>query len=536
MYDKIVTAAEAVSHIPDNAFVAVSGVNFAGTPLELIDAIVERFEKVGHPKNIDLTNSGNNAGMPRFKVEGLVGVYYAGFPSMDWRIPDGGFTDNNMIPVFHFTQGIGTQFYRAQAAGVPYLTKIGFGTYLDPRIDAACANAKARAVQDEKQIIKIVEVGGEQYMHVDLPPVTVALIRGTSCDTDGNLINDDESIKNELLPMAMAAHNNGGVVIAQVKNVVEPGEIDAADVKVPGMLVDYVVKCSDPEKWAIPNSSFKFNPGLTGHVRIAKETVPFDEMKPSGVREIIARRGILELTPGCAANVGLGIPTGIPYIAMTEGIDEMYYQTIELGAVGGYTGSGHYFSGAFNAWAFLDHHEMFAFIDGGGLDITFLGVGDIDETGSVNVTRVKGITNGSGGFVNISTNSKKVVFVTTHTAGGKVDVENGRLKILEPGKPLKFRKKVEQISFSGQEAAKRGQDVLYITERAVFKLIDGKVTLVEIAEGLDIERDVVDAMGFRPEIAKDLKPMPSFVFANERIGLRDAWENLLAKRGSGGAE
>jgi propionate CoA-transferase len=524
MYNKIVTAAEAVSHIPDNAFVAVSGVNFAGTPMELVDAIVERYEKEGHPKNIDLTNSGNNGGMPHLKVEGLLGTYYAGFPSMDWRTADGGFTDGNVIPVFHLTQGIGTQIYRAQATGVPFLTKIGFGTYLDPRIDAACANDKARALSKEKPIVKIVEVGGEEYLHVDLPPITVTLLRGTSCDTDGNLINDDESIKNELLPMAMAAHNNGGIVIAQVKNVLEPGEIDAADVKVPGMLVDYVVKCSNVEKWAIQNTSRTYNLGLTGHMRLAKEAVPFEQMKPDGVRELIARRAIAELTPGCVANVGLGVPTGIPYLAMCEGVDEMYYQTIELGAIGGYTGSGPFFSGAFNAWAFLDHHEMFAFIDGGGLDIAFLGVGDIDETGSVNVTRVKGITNGSGGFVNISTNAKKVVFATTHTAGGKVEVENGKLKILEPGKPLKFIKQVEQISFSGPEAMKRGQEILYITERAVFRLIDGKITLVEYAEGLDIENDIIAAMGFRPEVSPDAKPIPAFVFETGLIGLKEQWE------------
>jgi propionate CoA-transferase len=529
MFDKVVTAAEAVSHIKDNDFVAVSGVNFAGTPMELVDAIVDRFEKEGHPRNLDLTNSGNNAYMPRFKQEGLIGVYYAGFPSMDWRTEDGGYTDGNVVPVFHLTQGIGTQIYRAQATGTPYLTKIGFGTYLDPRLDGACANEKARAIAKEKPIVKIVEVGGTEYLHVDLPPITVALIRGTTCDTDGNLINNDESIKNELLPIAMAAHNNGGIVIVQVKNVVELGQIDAADVKVPGMLVDYVVKCSDPVKWAIPNTSRTYQLGLTGHMRIAKETVPFDVMKPSGVREWIARRGITELTPSCAANVGLGVPTGIPYLAVQEGIDEMYYQTIELGAIGGYTGSGHFFSGAFNAWAFLDHHEMFAFIDGGGLDVTFLGVGDIDKEGSVNVTRVKGITNGSGGFVNISTNSKKVVFLTTHTASGKVDVENGKLKILEPGKPLKFVQKVEQISFSGPEAMKRGQEVMYITERAVFRLIDGKFTLVEYADGLDIEKDIIGAMGFRPEISPDAKPIPAYVFESGPIGLKAQWEAQKAK-------
>jgi len=531
MYNKVVTAAEAVSHIPDNAFVAVSGVNVAGTPMELLDAIADRFKKEGRPRSIDFTNSGNNAYMHPIAVEGLAGVYYAGFPALGFKTEDGGFTDRNVIPVFHLTQGIGTQFYRAQAAKVPYLTRIGIGTYLDPRIDAGCANEKARALQKEKEIVKLVTIDGTEYLHIDLPPVTVALIRGTSADTDGNLINDDEAIKNELLPMAMAAHNNGGIVIAQVKTVVEPGQIDAADVKVPGMLVDYVVQCTDIEKWAPQQFAVltdpeygKFQPGLTGHCNVSVDEIPMKSWAPTGIKLAIARRAMMELRPGCTSNVGLGIPTGIPYAAYLEGIHDKYYQTIELGAIGGYTGSGWYFSTAFNAWAYLDHHEMFAFIDGGGLDITFLGVGDIDEKGCVNVTRIKGITNGSGGFINISTNAGKVVFLTTHTAGGKIETVDGKVKIIEEGKPLKFVKKVEQVSFNTAEAKKRGQEVMCITERAVFRIEDEKMILTEYAEGLDIEKDIIAPMGFRPEISHDLKTIPAIVFTDELLGLKAEWE------------
>jgi propionate CoA-transferase len=442
MYNKTVTAAEAVAKIPDRAFVAVGGVNTAGTPMEVIDAIVDRYRSEGHPKSIDITNSGNNWYTKQFAVEGLIGVYYAGFPSMDYKSEDGGFTDNNKVPVFHFTQGIGTQMYLAQAAGVPYLTKVGLGTYIDPRIDGACANEKAREFSSERPIVKIVEIGGEEYLHFDLPPVTVALIRATVADTDGNLLDRDEAIKNEILPMAMAAHNNGGIVIAQVNDIVEPGQIHAAEVKVPGMLVDYVVKCTDQKKWAPQNLAMLFggateyHPGLTGYCNVALKQIPFETWRPQGVKMMMARRGAMELWPECTANVGLGIPTGIPYVVLKEGVHDMYYQTIELGAIGGVTGSGWYFSGAFNTSSFLNHHEMFAFIDGNGLDITFLGAGEIDESGSVNVTRIAGHTNGSGGFVNISTNTKKVIFMCSHTAGGGAEIEGGKLRITKPGIPL----------------------------------------------------------------------------------------------------
>ena len=541
MYDKVVTAAEAVSKIPDNAFLAVAGINVAGTPLELLDALVDRYNNEGHPKDIDLTNSGNNAGISRLAVEGMLRVYYAGFPAMDHRNPEGGFTGNNVIPVFHFTQGIGTQFYRAQASGVPYLTKAPIGTYVDPRLDGACANDKAREFSKENPIVKIVEISGQEYLHIDLPPVTVTIFKATSADTDGNLIDDDENIKNEILPMALAAHNNGGIVIAQVNNLLEPGQIDGADVRVPGMLVDYIVVCSDQKKWA-PQNVLMFRPpeatglkpgktgyeiGITGHYRVSRETIDFDIIKPSGTRMMMARRAITELWPGCVANIGMGVPTGIPYIAAMEEINDMYYQTVELGAIGGFTGGVGLFGAAYNARSYLKHDEMFSFIDGQGLDIAILGAGEVGEDGTVNVTRVGGMTIGSGGFVSISANTHKLVFLCTHTTGGKSEIVDGKLNIVSQGKPTKFVKQVEQVGFNGKDAVKRGQDVTYVTERAVFKLIDGKLTLVEFAPGLDVEKDILSMMEFRPEVSPDLKPIPDYCFNVEQIGMKEEWKKLL---------
>ncbi len=521
MARKVVTAAQAVSKIPDGAFIGLGGVNFSGAAIEVVDALVGQFKAEGHPRNLSLIHSGGNALTRFFAEEGLVGKYYAGFTNIGPEIIDG-----NMIPVYSLTQGICVQLFRAWASDVPYLTKAGLHTYLDPRQQGSAANDKAKA----EPIVEVVNVGGEEYLHYMIPPINVAIIRATAADTDGNLVNDDESIKHELLPMAMAAHNNGGIVIAQVKNLLQLGDIDAADVKVPGMLVDYIVVCSDEEKWHPQTVGKKFWPGITGHFKVDESQIPIESWAPKDDRLIVARRGSQELWPGCVCNVGLGASDGVAYVGVKEGVQDMFYMTVELGAIGGITASGMLFSAAFNARAYLNHHEMFDFINGHGLDITFLGAAEVGEDGSVNVTRIAGRTNGSGGFINISSSTKKVVFVTTMTAGCKATYENGALKILKEGKPLKFVREVEQIAFNGREAVKKGQEVVYITERAVFKLINGKMTLVEYAPGMDIEKDIIAYMAFRPELSPDLKPMPAYCFTDDTIGLKEQWEQILKAR------
>lgn len=523
MNHKVVSAAEAASKVSDGAFIAISGIGVTGTALEVLDAIVERHKKEGHPENLSLIHAGGNQLGQAFAAEGMLGTYYAGLPGL------GDFTDGNKVATYTLSQGICTQLYRAQASDVPYLSKAGVHTYLDPRIEASAANEKAR----ERSIVDVVTIGGEEYLHYKLPPITAAVIRGTSADAEGNLTNEEECFKHELLYLAMAAHNNGGIVIAQVKNLAAPGSLHAADIKVPGMLVDYVVVASDIEKWH-PQSSLGFErnsvftPGISGYERVDESVIPLESWAPEGERLIVARRAAAELRPGDICNVGIGMPVGTAYVAAKEGIQDMFHMTVECGAIGGTTGGGFFFGTAFNARAFLQHHEMFDFYNGHGLDIAFLGAAEVGEDGSVNVTRIAGRTHGSGGFVNISGCTKKLVFLTSLTGGGKCLFEDGVLKIVKEGKPVKFVKKVDQISFNGREAVRKGQDVTYLTERAVFRLIDGKVTLVEVAPGLDIEKDILALMNFRPEISPDLKPMPAFCFTKEPIGLKAQWEKILA--------
>ena len=517
MVNKVISAEEAANKIPDRVLIGLAGVNASGVALEVIDAIVNRFQEQGHPKGIGLIHSGGNAASRRFAPDGLLGSYYGGFANIPEVI------SSNAIPAYSLSQGACNQLFRAQAGDVPCLTKAGLHTYLDPRQQGAALNEKAKA----KPIVSLLEVGGEEYLHFEIPPITVALIRATTADAMGNLTDEEEQMKHEILPLAMAAHNNGGIVIAQVKNLAEYRTLNAADVKVPGMLVDYIVVCSNPDEWHIQNMTKKFNPGLTGYFRVDESTIPMEIWMPEGERLIIARRGISELWPGCIANVGMGVSAGVAFLSPQEGITDMYTMSIELGAVGGIIGGGPFWAASFNTSMNMLHQDMFELINGHGLDVTFLSAAEIGEDGSVNVTRFGGRVNGSGGFVNISSSTKKVVFMTSLTQGGKASVENGRLKIIEGGKPIKFVKQVEEISFNGAASFKKGQDVMYITERAVFKLIGGKMTLTEYAEGLDIENDIFACMAFRPEIAQDVKPMPGYCFTKEIIGVKEQWEQLL---------
>lgn len=516
MKKKIITAAEAASKIKDGAFIALCGVGWNGIAREVVDALMDRYDKEGHPKGISLIHAGGIGVANDFAREGMLGAYYSGFPTLDSEI-----IARNQFPVYSLTQGIALQLVRAQANGSPYLSKVGVNTFLDPRIEASAGNAKAA----EKPVVELVAVGGEEYLYYKIPPVNVAIIRGTTADTDGNMTTEDEPVKFESLYLAMAAHNNGGIVIAQVKHIAPAGSLPGAEVKVPGLLVDYVVQCTDQEKWHTPiHNKMVFGPGLTGYHKVQEDLIPLEVYAPKEERKVIARRAITELRPGYVCNVGIGMPDGVAYLASKEGIQDMFYLTNELGAIGGHIGGGYFFAASFNARAYINHHEMFDLINGGGLDMACLGSAEVGEDGSVNVTKIAGRVKGSGGFINIASCARKVVFLSSMTVGGRAVGEAGALKILEQGKGGKFPKQVDQISFNGKDAARKGQEIYYVTERAVFRLIDGKVTLIEQAAGLDLQKDILDYMDFRPEISPDLKPMPAYCFEDGLIGMKKLWE------------
>ncbi|MEQ1672984.1 MAG: CoA-transferase, partial [Hyphomicrobium sp.] len=345
--------------------------------------------------------------------------------------------------------------------------------------------------------------------------------RATSADPSGNLSMEKEALTLDCLAQAMAAHNNGGLVIAQVERIVEQGSIRPKDVKVPGILVDAIV-VAEPEMHRM-NYGVMYNPGLSGEIRVPTDAIAKMELDE---RKIIARRAAFELPINGAINLGVGAPDGVASVAAEEKVTPYLTMTTEAGAVGGVLAGGSSFGSSANAHSVIDQNVMFDFYHGGGLDLTCLGMAECDEHGNVNTSRFGGKLNGCGGFIDISQNSRAVVFAGTFTAGGlEVDIAYGKLKIVKEGRARKFVKNVEQITFSGQYAAKKSQPVIYVTERCVFQLTGGGLELIEVAPGIDIEKHILAHMDFKPIINKP-QPMDRRIFIDEPMDLMSELMNL----------
>jgi propionate CoA-transferase len=415
------------------------------------------------------------------------------------------------VEAYSFPQGVLSQLCREIAAGRPgVITKVGLNTYVDPR---QTGGKQGSATED---LVEVVELSGEEWLLYRSFPIDVAVIRGSTIDNEGNLTLDDEAINGEMLAMAMAAHNSGGFVIAQARTVVETGDLTPRRVAVPGALIDYAFV--DPDQTQTYNTTY--SPYFAGAERMndpsGSSEIPLD------VRKVIARRSLLEFGRGEIGNLGFGISQNIGAIAQEEDVADLLVLTVEQGVFGGVPASGNDGGAGYNYQALIDQPYMFDFYDGGGLDVASLSFAEIDATGNVNVHKFGERLRGPGGFPNISRGAKKVCFVGTLTTGGlDVAIGNGTIQITSEGSTERFVERVTEITFNGSAAAEQGQEVRYITERAVFALVDGAVTLTEIAGGLDPEVDVFAHMGFRPEIASDLRTMDPAIFSAEPMGLRD---------------
>jgi propionate CoA-transferase len=524
--NKVVSADEAIARIRQGDVVATTGFVQSCIPEALHAALEKRFVETGAPRDLTLimcAGAGDSKGLGtgRLHHEGLLKrVIAANFG----RMPKvAAAAQEDKIQGYNLPQGVISKLYRSCASGSPGLfTKVGLHTYVDPRLGGGKVNSVTK-----EDLVRLVEVEGKEWLFYKATPINVALIRATSADPNGNLSMEKEALTLDVLAQAMAAHNNGGVVIAQVERLVADGSIKPKDVKVPGILVDCVVVAETPELHRM-NYGVMYDPALAGEVRVTVDSLP--KMKLDE-RKIIARRASFELPPNGVINLGVGAPDGVANVANEEKVTPYLVMTTEAGAVGGVLAGGSSFGSSANAHSILDQNQMFDFYHGGGLDLTCLGMAECDSLGNVNTSKFGGRLNGCGGFIDISQNARAVVFAGTFTAGGlEVAIEDGKLKIIKEGRAKKFVKQVEQVTFSGQYAAQKSQPVLYVTERCVFQLTDHGLELIEVAPGIDIERDILPHMAFKPHIHKPITMNPAIFLDTPMDLLADLLNQKLSER------
>ena len=520
MKNKIVSADEAIRLVHDGDTLVCSGFGVVGVPCELTLALEKRFLETQTPTGLTLLfgggpGDGKEAGANNLAHEGMLKRIIGGHWGLVPKL--GELAMANKVEAYNLPLGVISHLYREIAAGKPgNLSPVGLGTFVDPRLQGGKVNDVTK-----EDIVEVTTLAGREMLFYHAPKINVAFIRGTFADPDGNISAEQEALTQDILAIATATKNSGGIVIAQVQYIVERGSLPPKRVKVPGILVDCIV-VAKPENHK-QTFGTQYSPALSGETRIPLDALP---PMPLDERKVIARRAAFELMPNAVVNLGIGMPEGVASIANEEQILRYMTLTAEPGVVGGVPGSGLNFGSSTNADAVLDMNQQFDFYDGGGLDLACLGLAECDPKGNINVSKFGPKLAGAGGFINITQNSRKVVFVGTFTAGGlKVQVADGKLNIVTEGKHKKFVPTIEQVTFSGEFAAKNDRTVIYITERCVFQLTPEGLELTEVAPGVDIEKDILPNMAFRP-IIKNPLPMDERIFKDETMKLKDTLLSL----------
>lgn len=536
---KIVSAEKAVELIRDGDTVAIGGIGGNGVTEEIFLALEKRFLETGRPRDLMLFTPGgpgdgrgkglDHMAHPGF-LKGVISTYVGPLaPKL------AGMIEREELEGYILPLGPLTQLYREIASGRPGLvTHVGLHTFVDPRVEGPPQNAIS-----QRELVEVVQLGGREWLFYKAFPIHVAIIRGTTSDEQGNISMEKEIGLFDMFQAAQAARCSGGRVIAQVERVTTAKSLRPKDVRIPGVLVDAVV-VSRPENH-MQTLKVQYNPAYSGEIRVPSQmlsslVVDYGRMghisrsqkreftqSRADTRRVIARRAVLELSPDGVANVGVGAPELVADIVMNEEVGDRISFTVEHGPIGGIPAYGLNFGAALNPDMLVEMPSLLDFYDGGGIDVAFLGLIEADGLGNVNASR-SGESRTAGGFIDISQNAKKLIFCCNFTRGSEVEVSGGKAQVIREG-GSKFVSQVRQITFNGPFAAQREQFVLFVTERAVFRLTREGLMLIEIAPGIDLRRDILDHMEFAPIIAPELKEMPREIFdLSGRMGLREAFE------------
>lgn len=526
---KIVTAKEAVNTIEDGSTLAIIAMTQVSASTAILKEIEKSYMEEGHPRDLTYVHTcgqasaGKPGGMQYIAHEGLLKRVIGGHWGQSSNMMN--LITENKIEAFNLPQGQMANMFHSMALQEPgKLSKVGLGTYIDPRIEGGKMNQKAK--DSGYDTVAVVEVDGEEYIQYKPIKIDTLLIRGTYADENGNISTEREAMVLEILPAVMATKRWGGRVICQVEQIVQNGTIRPKDVVVPGVLVDEVVVCENPLEDHRQTYSWYFDPSYSGQVRVPETAL---EILPTDMRKIISRRAMAELIPDQMINIGTGIPNeNIGPIIAEEGLADIVTVTVESGIYGGVPAGTIDFGISQNAQALIAHDRQFELYNGTGIDYTFMGAGELDQYGNVNATKMGPKAPGAGGFIDITATAKNIIFCSSFTGGGlKTSFSENGIKIEQEGKFKKLVKEVQQISYNGRIALERGQNMLYVTERAVFKLTEKGVMLIEVAKGADIQKDILDQMEFKPLIAEDLKYTNTDFYKEGICGLRAVIEGKL---------